>query len=189
MGHNVAFAPMAATNTGSGFRYSFGTGETELRGPLPAGRYPFAVYGWATLGVRDSHDVKVLTTVDGVDDAVGRLLLSATAGGGVLSDAESAELDVRHYDAWVEARAAQIERTRAHVEAQRASLGLTHAARCKQLEDQVVGASHDKIRRMKESELAAAEADFERRSAELAAAAARCDVTTTLLCRGVLEVT
>lgn len=39
MGHNVAFAPMAATNTGSGFRYSFGTGETELRGPLPAGRY------------------------------------------------------------------------------------------------------------------------------------------------------
>lgn len=39
MGHNAAFAPMAATNSGSGFRYSFGTGETEMSGPIPKGRY------------------------------------------------------------------------------------------------------------------------------------------------------
>ena len=39
MGFNAAFAPMAATNTGSGFRYSMGTGEGELRDPLPPGRY------------------------------------------------------------------------------------------------------------------------------------------------------
>ena len=39
MGFNAAFAPMAATNSGSGFRYSMGTGEGELRGPLAPGRY------------------------------------------------------------------------------------------------------------------------------------------------------
>ena len=39
MGYNAAFAPMAATNSGSGFRYSFGTGEGQLRAALPAGRY------------------------------------------------------------------------------------------------------------------------------------------------------
>lgn len=39
MGFNAAFAPMAATNSGSGFRYSMGTGAGELRGPLAPGRY------------------------------------------------------------------------------------------------------------------------------------------------------
>lgn len=39
MSHNAAFAPLAATNSGSGFRYSFGTGDKQLRGPLAAGRY------------------------------------------------------------------------------------------------------------------------------------------------------
>lgn len=39
MTHNAAFAPMAATNSGSGFRYSFGTGDAQMSGPIPAGRY------------------------------------------------------------------------------------------------------------------------------------------------------
>ena len=155
---------------------------------LPKGRYPFAVYGWTTLGVRDSHEVKVLTTSEGADDAVARLLLDATAGESHLLDVETGDLDGRHYDAWVEARAVQIERTGVHVDAQLASLGLSHRARTKQLEDQIVAAGHENIRRMRESELKSAEADFDRRNAELSRAAERCDVTSTLLCRGVLEV-
>ena len=39
MKHNQCFAPMAATNSGSGFRYSFGSGKEAVRGVLPAGRY------------------------------------------------------------------------------------------------------------------------------------------------------
>lgn len=39
MGFNAAFAPMAATNTGSGFRYSFGTGTGSLGESLAPGRY------------------------------------------------------------------------------------------------------------------------------------------------------
>ena len=39
MGYNAAFAPMAATNTGSGFRYSLGTGAGQVAEALPAGRY------------------------------------------------------------------------------------------------------------------------------------------------------
>jgi len=155
---------------------------------LPKGRYPFAVYGWTTLGVRDSHQVKVLTTADGAGDEVARLLLTGTVGTSHLTDAEKEDLADRHYDAWVEARAVQIERTGMHVDAQLASLGLTHRARTKQLEDQIIAAGHNNIRRMRESELKSAEADFDRRKAELSRAAGRCDVTSTLLCRGVLEV-
>jgi superfamily II DNA or RNA helicase len=155
---------------------------------LPKGRLPFAVYGWTTLGVRDSHEVKVLTTVAGADDEVAQSLLEATAGESYLNDAEIEALDTRHYEAWVEARTIQIERTGVHVDAQLASLGLTHRARIKQLEDQIVAAGHENIRRMRESELRSAEADFERRTAELSSAVERCDVTSILLCRGVLEV-
>ena len=39
MTHNQCFAPMAATNSGSGFRYSFGAGDAAVRDVLPAGRY------------------------------------------------------------------------------------------------------------------------------------------------------
>lgn len=155
---------------------------------LTKGRYPFAVYGWTTLGVRDSHEVKVLTTVAGADDEVAHLLLDATAGESYLSDAEIEDLDARHYEAWVEARTIQIERTVVYVDAQLASLGLTHRGRTKQLEDQIVAASHENIRRMRESELKSAETDFEGRTAELSSAAERCDVTSTLLCRGILDV-
>ena len=155
---------------------------------LPKGRHPFVVYGWTTLGVRDSHEVKVLTTVAGADDEVARLLIEATTGESSLTDEEIEHLDARHYEAWVEARAVQIERTGVHVDAQLASLGLTHRARTKQLEDQILAAGHENIRRMRESELKASEADFDRRKAELSSAAKRCDVTSALLCRGVLEV-
>ena len=39
MSYNAAFAPMSATNTGSGFRYSLGTGPEQVGDALPAGRY------------------------------------------------------------------------------------------------------------------------------------------------------
>ena len=39
MTHNVCFAPMPATNNGSGFRYSFGCGETPLGEAIPIGEY------------------------------------------------------------------------------------------------------------------------------------------------------
>lgn len=155
---------------------------------LSAGRYPFAVYSWTTLGVRDTHEVKVITTVDGANDEVARLLLEAIAGESNVTEVEMENLDANHYEAWVEARTVQIERTKLHVEAQLASLELTHRARKIQVEEQIVAAGHENIRRMRESELKSAEADFDRRRAELSRAGERCDVTSNLLCRGVLEV-
>lgn len=161
---------------------------TATSNNLPNGRYPFAAYRWTTLGVRDSHEIKVLTTVDDAADAVSRALLDALPGRSELTDEEAEELDTCHHAAWAEARAEQTERNIVHIDAQLASLGLSHRARTQQLTDQIVGAGHDNIRRMRESELRAAEADFERRSADLSEASARCDVTSSLLCRGVLEV-
>jgi ATP-dependent helicase HepA len=56
------------------------------------------------------------------------------------------------------------------------------------LEDQIASASHENIRRMRESELRSVEDDFSARSQMLGATIARSDVTTTLLCSGFVEV-
>ena len=155
---------------------------------LPKGRYPFAVHGWTALGVRDSHEIRILTTAAEHDDEVGRLLRAADSGTARLTADESDRLKSRHYDVWSEERTEHIEGSRIHAHGQLASLNLTHTARVAQIEDQLAAASHENIRRMRESELKSADADFERRSSELTAAVERCDVTTDLLCKGVLEV-
>ena len=64
----------------------------------------------------------------------------------------------------------------------------THHARVDQLEDQIATASHENIRRMRESELRSVEDDFSARNQKLEATVARSDVTTTLLCSGIVEV-
>jgi hypothetical protein len=74
------------------------------------------------------------------------------------------------------------------VESQLASLNTTHHARIELLEDQVTKASHENIRRMRESELRSVEDDFAARSQKLQSTIARSDVTTTLLCSGIVEV-
>ena len=155
---------------------------------LPRGRYPFAIYSWSMLGVRDSHNIRVLTTATEHDDPVGQLLLDANSGNARLTVDESALLDSRRYDVWADERTVHTESCKAHVAAQLASLALTHTSRVAQLEDQLASVNHENIRRMKESELKSADEDFERRSAELKDAADRCDITTNLLCSGVLEV-
>ena len=64
-------------------------------------------------------------------------------------------------------RATHIERTRLHVASQLASLTATHQARQQLLEDQILSATHDNIRRMRESELRSLEEDFEARRRRL----------------------
>lgn len=155
---------------------------------LAPGRYPFAVFGWQTLGVRDDFRVQVLTTDREQEHAVERALLAADPGDATLTSAELDLLDAQHYDRWATARAEHIEHTNAHVEAQLASLQLSRNSRLAQLEDQLAAASHPNILRMREGELRAVEYDFDQRSEQLRRAVERSDITTTMLYRGVLEV-
>jgi len=80
---------------------------------LAPGRYPFAIFGWQTLGVRDDFHVQVLTTDGEHEIAVERALLVAEAGDATLSSTELDLLDAQHYDRWATARAEHIERTTA----------------------------------------------------------------------------
>ena len=56
------------------------------------------------------------------------------------------------------------------------------------LEDQILSATHDNIRRMRESELRSLEEDFEARRRRLEDSIRRSDITTSLLCTGTVEI-
>ncbi len=155
---------------------------------IPPGRYPFAIHCWKTLGIKNSQDIRVLTLNPSLDKIVERLLPVSMNGDAIRTDDEMIQIKNRHYELWANLRAEHVEQTQAHTRAQLASLQLSHKSRIAQIEDQLIVASHENIKRMKESELKSAEADFGKRKADLESSIDRCDVVSTELCIGILEV-
>ncbi|WP_427136725.1 DEAD/DEAH box helicase [Pseudarthrobacter sp. S9] len=155
---------------------------------VPAGLYPLAVHAWTYLGARDDFEVVVTTSDPALSEEMGRLLVEAADSSSPAVSHAATDVDERHYQAWTDSRATHMDRTRGHVENQLASLTTTHHARVQLLEDQIGNASHENIRRMRESELRSLEDDFETRSKKLEMSIQRSDVTTTLLCSGIVEV-
>ncbi len=154
---------------------------------VPEGIYPVAIHSWTYLGARDDFEVVVTAATGGLADEVERTLVDASD-----SDVAPAELiatlDDEHYAAWSDARGTHMDRTRVHVDSQLASLTATHQARQQLLEDQILSATHDNIRRMRESELRSLEEDFEARRRRLEDSIRRRDITTSLLCTGTVEI-
>ena len=155
---------------------------------VPAGIYPIAIHAWTYLGARDDFEVVVTTLDPALNDRLGQLLVEASDARGADGPQPDAQIDDRHYEKWASSRATHIDRTRAHVETQLSSLSTTHHARVQLLEDQISKASHDNIRRMRESELRSLEDDFDTRTNRLTESIQRSDITATLLCSGIVEV-
>lgn len=154
---------------------------------LQPGTYPVSVHSWTYLGARDDFEIVVTTADPGLGDEIEGLLAEATDTDGRPTNLAAA-LDDQHFEDWTEARAMHIDRTRAHIESQLASLATTHQARVQLLEDQIVSATHDNIRRMRQSELHSLERDFVARRKRLEDSIQRTDITTSLLFTGTVEV-
>jgi ATP-dependent helicase HepA len=105
-----------------------------------------------------------------------------------LTHVEVESLDGLHHSKWIEAQANHIAENRQLVEHRIQSLSVSHRARCKAIEDQIVRATNEKIRLMKQSELARAEADFTRRMEQLQRAANSGDIHVTAVLYGTINV-
>ena len=97
-------------------------------------------------------------------------------------------LDARHHIKWSAAQAEHIATNRQLIDHRIQSLSVSHKARCQLIEDQVLRATNEKIRLMKQSELLRANSDFARRVAELEQAATSGDVHSIAVLFGVLVV-
>ena len=158
---------------------------------VPPGAYAFALYQWRKVGVRAEETLVAITEDPKLDAAVLSMLEeTADVPNGTPPDTAAAtQLDERHHGLWRTARANHMAENRDLVQHREQSLTTSHMARRKLLEDQLDGATNEKIRRMKEGELARANRDYERRVEELQRMADSADIHATMVVEGVLEVT
>jgi len=158
---------------------------------VPSGEYRFGVFRWTKQGVKHDELLAPIASHIDVEAKLFSLLQTArTLEGAMLpGSTEFDELDTKHHGKWTSAQANHIAENRQQVEFRIQSLTVSHRARCKAIEDQLLRATNDKIRLMKQSELVRANADFNRRIQELEQAAGSGDIHASPVIFGRLVVT
>jgi SNF2 family DNA or RNA helicase len=157
---------------------------------IPRGTHFFAVYRWEKEGVKPDESLVPVADDVQIEDALFNLLQTARDNGSanLPTAVECDALDHRHHLKWSEARAKHVADNRLLVEHRVQSLNISHRARRKAIEDQILRATNEKIRSMKESELARADADFNRRFADLQRATGSGDIRSTPVLFGTITI-
>jgi ATP-dependent helicase HepA len=156
---------------------------------LQPGPYPFAIYQWQLVGLKEDAILVPVVADPGVARAFMDLLLSAR-------DSESASpptssmleaLDSWHHELWLARRAAHIAGAADIARFRRDSLNASHRARMAVVEEQLALASEERIRRMRAAQIARAAADHKEALAKLARDEARADILVRRVAAGVIE--
>jgi ATP-dependent helicase HepA len=157
---------------------------------VPPGDYCFGIYRWQKQGVKPDEMLAPVASLPALEDKLLTLLQTATTheGATLPADAEFDALDEIHHAKWRDAQANHIAENRQQVAHHIHSLTVSHGARCTVIKDQIEGATNDKIRLMKQSELARADADFEQRMRELEDAAGSGDIHASPVLFGTISI-
>lgn len=157
---------------------------------VPPGRYPYAIYRWRKLGLKEDFEFQTVWAVPGLSSRMLHLLESAepdVTASSITVDEEK-ELEHVQYQLWNSARATHIEEVQEVARSRIASLKASHLARLGLLEEQRDAATDSRIRRMRESQIETANRDYERRNVELGRAAQRGDIIAEAVAFGVMIV-
>jgi hypothetical protein len=157
---------------------------------IKAGRYPYAIYCWRKLGLKEDFSFQPICNEEGIISRMLLLLESATlceTGMPITSDEELA-LEQIHHRLWCNARAQHLDELQETVRSRLLSLKTSHAGRLSILEEQRDHAFDERIRRMRDSQIETAISDFERRVDELEKSSRRGDIITEVVVFGVLVV-
>lgn len=156
----------------------------------PPGDYPFALYQWHYLGIKEDvafHPI-VLSDADSLD--MGKLLSQAESVSSSnkkdLASEEKKALEDAHYRKWHEARQNHKRDTSQTAQYRRESLTTSHNARRAQLMEQLETATDERIQRMRRSQIASADAEYERRIIEIDGAVNRADIVSKMVATGIV---
>lgn len=157
---------------------------------VPAGRYPYAIYRWRKLGLKEDLTFKPVCYDPDLSKHMLTLLESAQkneAITGITAD-EEREIERAHYSIWSRARALHIEEVAEITRSRISSLETSHAARLALLEEQRDMTNDSRIRRMRESQIETAQRDYERRMTGLQQDGERTDIIGEVVAFGILQV-
>ncbi len=167
------------------------TGICVTSNSLPPGEYPFSIYEWQYIGIRNDVEFKPVTTSAQITDTFFALMPDAE-GLDISSDRITTtvleDIETQHYKRWSDARAQHMENTERLAEFRQVSLDTSHKARLTLLDAQVKEATNEKIRIMKTAQKTNAEADYQRRCGEISAARAKADIKFNLIAHGIIQV-
>jgi len=155
------------------------------------GDYPFAIYQWQYHGIRDDVEFRTVTTNPALTGEFLRLLSDAEGfevAPETINEETRNALEIRHYEAWSDARAGHIENTQRVAEFRRSSLETSHKARITLLETKLAETQDGKIRTMKSRQKENAQADFDRHMREIEEATQKADIITHPVGWGMLRV-
>jgi len=158
---------------------------------LPPGDYPFSVYEWQYLGIRNDIEFKPVTTSPQVTNALFSLMPNAQGFDiqpGTITTVMLEDVERQHYQCWSDARAQHMENTERLAEFRQTSLDTSHKARMALLDAQIEESTNNKIRIMKTAQKTNAEADYQRRCRDIKEARAKADIKFNLIAHGIIQV-
>ena len=154
----------------------------------PVGEHGFAVYRWRKTGVVARDEFIAVCSSPQAEDAVLSLLAGAEDDSrpGRIDDSALEALDRRHHELWHSARERLVAENTRIVDHRLQSLKVSHRAREKILREQLAQAEHEKIRRMRRSQLERAERDYEETVSRLRASADEADILASVVVHGTM---
>ncbi len=160
---------------------------------IPPGHYPFVIYEWRYVGVRENLKLYPIAESPEVTKRLPSLLEHGRTGN--LPEDHMPEptvfekLEAQHYEHWRDTRSEHKERNRRIADHRRESLKNSHRRRTAMLSDILAKATNDKIQRMRQTQLENAETDYQRRIASFDDAVKKADLNAEPVAYGVLILT
>ncbi len=159
---------------------------------MPEGKYLFVIYQWQFHGIKEDLVLRPVASSEQITAHLGKLLEKAeehpTTADSIPEPSDWNALDNHHYKRWSEAREKHQRKIRELAQYQREILNTSHRARISLLEEQLVQASNNKIKRMRQAQITTAEADYARRIQKLDIAMKRADITAQPVAYGIIYI-
>lgn len=157
---------------------------------LPEGTYPFSIYAWNYVGLNPKFKVVPVCDNSYVEKELTDILQEAKT----LSAPASFDkkiwtlLEDRHVARWLEAKNEHIASAQSIANFKLESIGSNFRNRRRGLEQKILDAFDENIKRMYQSELDNATENYEKKVADIEQSTLRADIHTTLIANGIIEI-
>jgi len=158
---------------------------------LQEGEYSFAIYQWNFIGIKPDLVLKPIGLNEEVTKKLSNIFEISKTGEykAEFNFSEIADkLDAMHHKLWKIEKENHQKYTQKIAEYRRESLNRSHQARLSLLKEQLLQATNEKIKRMRQSQIETAEADYARRIQELDISIERADIIAEPVIYGGIEI-
>ena len=161
-----------------------------LSSKAPVGEHTFAVYRWRKTGVVARDEVIAVCSSAQAEGAIMLLLAEAEDDSrpGQIDDSALDALERRHHELWSSVKERHVVENRRIVEHRLQSLNVSQRAREKILEEQLTQAEHEKIHRMRTSQLERARQDYKETVSRLRASVEEADILANVVVHGTIRI-